>query len=154
LGRPAGATIVAPPRFSTETAAQHRASIFALPELTVGESVIELVATEQGLESGTITIRNAGSGLLVYRLIPSVDWLALSVPAGIAVGSGVPLLASQTVDASIVLTPDADGLPEGLHQGSVVVEALLPDGAVVRETVVVLVDKQGVPRYEAGRPVS
>ena len=154
MGRPAGATIVAPPRFSTETAAQHRASIFALPELTVGESVIELVATEQGLESGTITIRNAGSGLLVYRLIPSVDWLALSVPAGIAVGSGVPLLASQTVEASIVLTPDADGLPEGLHQGSVVVEALLPDGAVVRETVVVLVDKQGVPRYEAGRPVS
>ena len=32
--------------------------------------------------------------------------------------------------------------------------ALLPDGVVMRETIVVLVDKQGVPRYEAGRPVS
>jgi hypothetical protein len=53
-----------------------------------------------------------------------------------------------------VLTPDADGLAEGLHQGSIIVEALLPNGVVMQETVVVLVDKQGVPRYEAGRPVS
>ena len=154
MGLPAGATIVAPPRISAEAAAEQRASIFALPELAVGELVVELAATEQGIESSTITVRNTGAGLLVYRLIPSVDWLTLSVPAGIAVGSGVPLLASEPVEASIVLTTDAGGLSEGLHQGSVLVQALLPDGVVVQETIVVLVDKQGVPRYEAGQPVS
>ncbi len=151
---PAGATIVAPPRISAEAAAEQRAAIFELPELAVGELVVELVATEREVESGTITVRNTGTGLLVYRLIPSVHWLTLSVPAGIAVGNGVPLLANEPFAASIVLTADSHGLTEGLHQGSVLVQALFPDGAVVQETVVVLVDKQGVPRYEAGQPVS
>ena len=154
MGLPSGATLVAPPRIDEAAAALARASILPLPELAVDETVVELLATEQGIQSGTITIRNTGAGLLVYRLIPLQDWIRVSVPAGIAVGSGFPLLPSQLAAASIVLTPDAEGLPEGLHQGSIIVEGLLPNGVVVRETIVVLVDKQGVPRYEAGRPVS
>ena len=54
----------------------------------------------------------------------------------------------------ITVTPDAEGLPEGLHQGSIIVEAILPNGEVVATTVVVVVDKQGVPRYRAGTPIS
>ena len=46
------------------------------------------------------------------------------------------------------------GLGEGLHQGVIIVEAILPDGEVVTSSVTVVVDKQGVPRYEAGTPLS
>ena len=103
---------------------------------------------------GTRTIHNDGEGLLVYRLLPQVDWILVDIPAGVVVGADFPLRADQPRTARVTITPDAEGLGEGLHQGAIIVEAILPDGEVVRIAVSVVVDKQGVPRYEAGTPLS
>jgi len=151
---PQGAFVVAPPRFPPGATATMRASIFPSPALRVDESSIELVATEEEVGRGTLTIHNDGEGLLVYRLLPQVDWILVDIPAGVVVGADFPLRADQPRTARVTITPDAEGLGEGLHQGAIIVEAILPDGEVVRIAVSVVVDKQGVPRYEAGTPLS
>ena len=48
--------------------------------------------------------------------------------------SGFPLGDDQPRTVVITVTPDAEGLPEGLHQGSIIVEAILPNGEVVATT--------------------
>lgn len=137
----------------SQTAAE-RTALFPLPALAVAQTTVELSALDDQLETGRITIHNDGSGLLVYRLIPSDPWLLLDRAAGVAVGAGFPLLPEHPATVEVTITPDADGLPEGLHQGSIIVEALLPDGTVETTEVVVIVDRQGAARYAAGTPLS
>ena len=154
LPMPGAALVVRPPLIPESTAAALRASILGTPALEVEESFLELVAGEKEAESGSIHLRNSAAGLLVYRLVPLEGWIGLDVAAGVVVGSGFPLGDDQPRTVVITVTPDAEGLPEGLHQGSIIVEAILPNGEVVATTVVVVVDKQGVPRYRAGTPIS
>ena len=85
---------------------------------------------------------------------PAAFGYSVDIPAGVAVGSGVPLMAGAQAEATILLDLRVAGLPEGLHQGSIMVEALLPNGVVDAVEITVVVDKQGVARYEAGTPLS
>ena len=57
-------------------------------------------------------------------------------------------------DVTVRVEVDAAGLPAGVYEGAILVELLLPDGAVESVRVPVALEKQGVPRYEAGRPRS
>lgn len=154
LALPPKAAPVATPPIGGAVAAAQRAQIFGSPVLVLDQTTFELKVTDEDIPTASITIGNAGRGLLVYRLVPSVAWLQASVVAGIAIGTDLPVRAGAARNASVRIELLGDGLAEGLHQGTITVEVLLPDGRVVRETVVVVVDKQGVPRYEAGTPLS
>ena len=151
---PPTAAIVAARMLDPATAAAIQAEILGPPLLTLDTTTFELKVTDDAVEAGALTIGNAGRGILVYRLVPQQDWLQVSRPAGVAIGSDVPLKSDTSRSATVLVLPNAEGLAEGLHQGTIMVEVLLPDGSVQTETVAVLVDKQGVPRYEAGTPRS
>lgn len=154
LPGPSAAIVPPQPNISPARAAAARAEILGQATLAVDQTELEVSVTDERTDRATITIRNTGAGLLVYRLVPQQEWLRIDVPAGVAVGSGVPLMAGAEADATILLDLRVSGLPEGLHQGSIMVEALLPDGTIDVVQVTVVVDKQGVARYEAGTPLS
>ena len=154
LPLPAGALPLSSQAFLSGDSASQRIQLLGRPVMMVDQGSLELTVTDDSVDQGSITIRNTGTGLLSYRLVPDVDWLQLSLDAGIAAGSDVRIGDGRPREATITVTLAAGGLLPGVHQGTLVVEALLPDGEVVRTPLTVTVDKSGVPRYEAGRPVS
>ena len=136
------------------TAAAQRATIFGTPSLAVDRTTMELRVTDDSVEQGTFTITNNGTGLLTYRIVFEDGWLEFSAVAGVAAGSENVVQAGTPRTATVRVTPTGEGLAEGFHQGTIMVEALLPSGAVQTTSIVVQLDKHGVPRYEAGSPRS
>ena len=138
-------------RLDDAAAGAARQAIFGAPRADVDARPLELGPGGEVVRPLSFSIRNLGSGLLVYRLVPQDAWLRVSRDAGVAVGS--PPGESRGA-VSIRVEVDAVGLPAGVYEGSILVELLLPDGAVESVRVPVALEKQGVPRYEAGRPRS
>ena len=128
-----------------------RQAIFGAPRADVDARPLELGPDGEVVRPLSFSIRNLGSGLLVYRLVPQDAWLRVSLDAGVAVGSPP---GADGGAVSVRVEVDAAGLPAGVYEGSILVELLLPDGAVESVRVPVALEKQGVPRYEAGRPRS
>ena len=136
------------------TAAAQRATILGAPSMRVDRTTMELRVTDDSVEQGSFTITNNGTGLLPYRIVFDEGWLEFSAVAGVAAGSDVVIQAGKSRTATVRVTPTGEGLAEGFHQGTIMVEALLPSGAVQTSAIVVQLDKHGVPRYEAGSPQS
>ena len=151
---PAGAIAVPPLQLDVAVVDRDRDAALGAPNIGLNASALELRVTDQTTETGALSITNTGSGILTYRVAAAPSWLLLSVPAGVAVGDGVGLISGQQAASSIVLVPDAEGLREGLHQATIIVEGLLPDGTVITKLVSVVLDKQGAPIYRAGTPQS
>ena len=78
-----------------------RERLFGVPLLAVDTDTLLIRVTEDRTESATITIRNMGEGLLVYRLVPTVRWLRPDVVAGVAVGSDWSVAAGAARDAVV-----------------------------------------------------
>ena len=146
---PPGARPHPPPALGSAPA--ERRTILGDPALAMDLPALHLSVSDDVIQPALLVIRNAGEGILAYRLVPDVDWLRTSLAAGVALGSrpGAPPSPS-----TVRVEPLAGGLPAGFYQGTILVEALLPDGSVQAAPVTVTLDKQGVPRYEAGRPQS
>ena len=130
-----------------------RRVIFGSPRAAVETTPLRLAVTDDVVQTATLSIGNPRDGLLVYRLVPDREWIRLSIDAGVAVGAPPGVIPGGAV-ATVLVQADADGLPAGVYQGTIIVEALLPDGSVDSTSVTVVLDKQGVPRYAAGEPQS
>lgn len=156
MALPLPATAVPPPNppIGSSAAAGLLAEIFGVSILAIDITALHLEVTEQTVELGAFTISNPGLGLLVYRIAPDVPWIDVDIDAGIAVGSDWRVQEGSLRTATITVRPRADGLAEGIHQGLIMVEALLPDGSVQSQTIVVELDKSTVPRFRAGEPRS
>ena len=128
-----------------------RRAIFGDPRAEVEGGPLELSPDGEVVRPLTFTIRNPGSGLLVYRVVAEDAWLRVSHDAGVAAGSP-PGRARD--DVTVRVEVEAGGLPAGAYEGSILVEALLPGGGVETTRVAIVLEKQGAPRYEAGRPRS
>ena len=148
---PADARPYRPAPLAEAEAEAARRAIFGAPRPEVDGEPLELSPDGEVVRPLEFTIRNAGSGLLVYRVVPESAWLRVSLDAGVAVGSP-PGRARDDVTVRVEI--EAGGLPAGVYEGSILVEALLPGGGVETTRVAVVLEKQGVPRYEAGRPRS
>ncbi|MDE2640458.1 MAG: hypothetical protein OXI03_07735 [Chloroflexota bacterium] len=148
---PAGAQPYRPAPLGEAEAEAARRAIFGDPRPEVEGGPLELGPDGEVVRPLEFTIRNAGSGLLVYRVVPEDAWLRVSLDAGVAVGS--PPGRSRD-DVTVQVEIEAGGLPAGVYEGSILVEALLPGGGVETTRVAVGLEKQGVPQYEAGRPRS
>jgi hypothetical protein len=138
---------------SADSAAVQRHAIFGSPRASIESDLSHLQMTDDVVEDGNIVVRNLADGLLVVRLIPNREWILVSRAATVAVGSPPAGLLDGSVE-QIRVQMAADGLPAGIYEGAIIVEALLPNGSVQATEITVVLDKQGVPRYPAGQPRS
>ena len=129
-----------------------RLTIFGTPRAVVDGAPLRLQVTDDFVTTASLSIGNLADGLVVYRLEADRSWIRLSTDAGVAVGS--PPGAAGGEPATVLVEADVEGLPAGIYQGTILVEALLPSGVVETTRVTVVLDKQGVPRYQAGSPQS
>ena len=131
-----------------------RDAILGEPRLDLETASVAL-APNGDRATATITVANAGSGLLVYRAETDAPWLNLDVQAGVAAGAGVPFRSGHPRQATITLVADRNAIPAGTPGATVTIEALLPNGNVLMRVVRVDVeDNQEIPAYEAGQPQS
>ena len=150
---PPGALPYRAPETTVASALAARRAILGAPQASVDTTPLRLSVTDDVVQMATLSIQNSGDGLLVYRLAPDREWIRVSIDAGIAVGAPPSVIPGGT-GATIRVQAAAEGLPAGVYQGTIIVEALLPDGTVQSMSVTVVLDKQGVPRYAAGEPQS
>ncbi len=132
-----------------------REAILGDPRLDLETANVTLTPSGNRM-TATITVANAGSGLLVYRAETDAPWLGLDVQAGVAAGMDVPFRAGEPLSATITLVADRAAIPAGTLGATVTIEALLPNGDVLRRHVRVNVVEvtQEIPAYEAGQPQS
>ena len=151
---PPGATPVPPNSMSNPSAATVREQVLGAPVLALETREVRIRVTDDRIELRAITISNSGQGLLVYRVVADVPWIEVDIVVGVAAGTDVPFRDGLRRSATITVRPDAQGLVAGIHHGTISIEALMPDGGIRIETVSVELDKEGVPSYEAGTPIS
>ena len=94
----------------------------------------------------TITVRNAGSGILSWVAEPSDGWLAADPPAGVALGASTPCGGGCSRDAVITITVNPSLLPESAATGTLRVRSPNGSGPDVDVRVVVEAD------FEVGAP--
>ena len=110
-----------------------RSRIIGAPVLEVGTTAIDITARPDTPSAAQkVTITNVGTGVLVWTVTPSVPWLEVSLPSGVAMGSGLG-------GASTPLTVRANmaGLPRGRYVAQLAIEA--PYAAVNPKVVTVTV---------------
>ncbi|HZP57089.1 MAG TPA: hypothetical protein VFC53_05990 [Dehalococcoidia bacterium] len=108
----------------------HRLAVLGLPSLAVDRPIV-LIGVRPGESStpATITISNAGTGIVPWRITANKSWVRVSQAAGVAVGPDLPCLPSSPcdrsaevqigVDATKVLGSDAAVVTiEGLGAGA------------------------------------
>jgi hypothetical protein len=96
-----------------------RSRIIGAPMLGLDSTGLEIMARpDTPSEPKEIEVTNVGSGILVWKVTPSVAWLQVSLPAGVALGGEMGGAASElTVRANMA------GLPRGEYVGELVFEA-------------------------------
>ena len=151
LPLPPGALPYRAPQVSVASESE-RLTIFGTPRAVVDGAPLRLQVTDDFVTTASLSIGNLADGLVVYRLEADRSWIRLSTDAGVAVGS--PPGAAGGEPATVLVEADVEGLPAGIYQGTILFEALLPSGVVETTRVTVVLDKQGVPRYQAGSPQS
>lgn len=121
--------------------------------LMVGQPVLDLqppdVIDFGKAQSKTLTVRNAGQGLLEYELDALPEWLFADLPLAGALGAAESAVYTLTVDRTLVpwygessaqLLITSNGLNDATHDGTAVVELVVTvdatcvnDGQCVKE---------------------
>ena len=94
----------------------------------------------------TITIRNAGTGILSWVAEPSDGWLTVDPPAGVALGPSTPCAGACERTAEVTITVNPSLLPEAAATGELLVKSPNASGPDVAVRVVVEAD------FEVGAP--
>jgi len=96
-----------------------RGRIIGAPVLEVGTTAIDIMARpDTPSEPQKVTVANVGTGILVWTVTPSVPWLQVSAPSGVALGSSLGGANSPlTVQANMA------GLPRGRYVAELAFEA-------------------------------
>jgi hypothetical protein len=96
-----------------------RSKIIGAPMLGVDSTDIEIMARpDTPSEPEEVKVTNVGTGVLVWTVTPSVPWLQVSLPSGVALGSELGGAGTElTVQANMA------GLPRGEYVGELVFEA-------------------------------
>jgi hypothetical protein len=113
MPRPAGA------HEDPTAATGDRSRIIGAPMLGVDSTAVEIMARpDTPSESEQIEVTNVGSGLLVWKVTPSVPWLQVSLPSGVALGDDLGGVGSELTVQAVMA-----GLPRGEYEGELVFEA-------------------------------
>ncbi len=101
-----------------------RPQVIGSPSLSVSTSNVGLVAPLGGQsQTVSVTISNAGSGVLAWRLSPTASWLRLSRVQGVSLGGDL-----GTVDQTVTIFADAGSLLPGTQSARVMLESLYGAG--------------------------
>jgi hypothetical protein len=104
-----------------------REQALGTPMLQGPQGGISLVAApSESSPAAAVPITNGGSGVLAWRLTPSISWLRLSQTQGVSLG---PDLGSAGI--TVEAYADASHLWPGVHQAYVTIESLYGTGAPV-----------------------
>jgi hypothetical protein len=96
-----------------------RSKIIGAPALEVGATAVEILARpDTPSEPQKVTVTNGGTGILVWRVTPSVPWLQLSLPSGVALGGSL-----GTASSSLTVRADMAGLPRGRYVAQLTFES-------------------------------
>lgn len=110
-----------------------RTQVIGSPSLSMSSGHIQVLAVPP-VQPGTanLTISNAGTGVLAYRITSNVPWLRTSRYQGVALGSDLGGRQS-----SLTITTDTSALGPGRHTGRLTIESPLTWGAPGTVTVTV-----------------
>lgn len=90
---------------STRPSTRDRDELIGAPKLSVDRPMIKVnYKPNQSAQSVDLTISNAGTGILPWRITATKTWVRLSATAGVALGPGVPCkecTRAQTVSVSV-----------------------------------------------------
>ncbi|HJX61315.1 MAG TPA: transglycosylase SLT domain-containing protein [Dehalococcoidia bacterium] len=108
LPRPAGAHEDPTP------ATGDRSRIIGAPMLGVDSTAIEIMARpDTPSEPQEVVVTNVGTGILVWTVTPSVPWLQVSLPSGVALGDELGGAGSSlTVQANMAALPRGEYVAE------------------------------------------
>ena len=96
--------------------------------------------------SATIEIRNAGTGILSWIAEPSANFLIVSPPGGVAVGTGVSCTTASCPNGRLTIEVNPTLLPSSSATGTVTVRS--PNGGA--GTITIRVDV--IAEFEVGGP--
>ncbi len=96
-----------------------RAKVIGAPALEVSTTAVDIMARpDTPSEPQKVTVTNSGSGVLVWTITPSVPWLQVSAPSGVALGSDL-----GGVGSSLTVQANMAGLPRGRYVAQLTLEA-------------------------------
>ena len=104
--------------------ADFAARILGTPSLRVTDATIQLTL-DGGPQAAraTVTVENAGSGILVWTAAPSASWIVVDPPAGVALGAEVPCGTSCNRMGTFSVTINPAALPQSVTSGTITVSA-------------------------------
>jgi hypothetical protein len=124
-----------------------RENLLGSPQLqTASESVTIRLNDPTTPARATVSIRNAGTGILSWIAVPSANFLVLTPPGGVALGPGVACTASTCPNGTLRIEINPTLLPSTAAQGTVTVRS--PNGG--GQTVTIRVNV--IAEFEVGAP--
>jgi hypothetical protein len=110
-----------------------RAQIIGSPSLGLSAGSINMVLVPPSLgATASLTVSNAGTGVLSYRIISNASWLRISRLQGVALGANLGATTS-----TVQITADTSGLGPGRYTAQLTIESPLTAGAPATVTVTV-----------------
>ena len=108
-----------------------RSEAIGSPALSTTASSFQVaISLEDTSESNPVRIFNLGTGPLVWRLSPSVDWIKLSAIQGVSLGTDLGWDPGR-----FVFWADAADLDSGIHTGEIVLQSHYAQGLPQKITV-------------------
>lgn len=109
-----------------------RSQVIGEPMLQLSSDSLDLTASPSGTAAGSVTISNAGSGVLAWRATVSAPWLRVSRQAGVALGADL-----GGYSPALQISADTAGMAAGSYTGTVLIESMHAAGAprVIQVTV-------------------
>ena len=132
--------IPSPTHIDVTTLSGSRSQAIGAPSLSVATSFRVNTFPGQTSESTSVTIRNTGTGPLVWRLSRSVTWIKLSPTQGVALGTDI---GSQP--STFAFFVDASNLAIGTHSGQIRVESRMPNVSKIITVTVTVGHRSIVP---------
>ena len=124
-------------------APDYRARVLGAPAPAVSGPPVDIRpdAGPSGLR-GTVEVRNAGTGILVWSASTSANWIVVDPPAGVALGSDVACSAPTGCRPASAVTISANPvlLPQSAASGTVTITGSNATGSPATVTVNVVAD--------------
>jgi hypothetical protein len=113
--------------------------VFGTPVLTVDSVAPVVFSLSNPGPARNITVRNAGTRISAYRVVPSSTWIRTSLDGGVALGAemgGTP--------STLQISVDLAQLPGDYYEGSVLIEPVVGGGQPARISVIASRSGQGM----------
>jgi hypothetical protein len=127
---------------------RQRDRVLGSPQLKVSKAEVKIgVSPGSGSTVETVTVDNAGTGVLAWYAIATEPWIVIKPYAGAAVGTNLPCAPDVSCDRSgkLEVTVDASRAPPGRRTAAIRIQALGTNQSFILTVEVSQVVRIGVP---------